>query len=90
MKRPKRKSASTSRKRKKTTSRRKLRYVWDGLTYQIYKRGEEGQSVGNADEELKKVEADYEGHRGEVVKLLIENVMVVDLEIPLVMRGKFE
>eukprot|EP00343_Euplotes_focardii_P000987 CAMPEP_0205804020 /NCGR_PEP_ID=MMETSP0205-20121125/6792_1 /ASSEMBLY_ACC=CAM_ASM_000278 /TAXON_ID=36767 /ORGANISM="Euplotes focardii, Strain TN1" /LENGTH=95 /DNA_ID=CAMNT_0053072917 /DNA_START=91 /DNA_END=378 /DNA_ORIENTATION=- len=41
-------------------------------------------------EEISKIQQDYEDHKDDVVDFLIENVMNVNLEIPRVVRGDFE
>jgi hypothetical protein len=44
----------------------------------------------NVDDELAEIRADYEANKGQVVKMLLEQILGVNIEVPKVVQQKFE
>ncbi len=53
-------------------------------------RGDLVDMQKKAEEEIEFIKAQYQANKEKVIKLLIENIINVDLEIPSVVKGVFE
>lgn len=42
------------------------------------------------DEELREIRADYEQNKRQVVKMLLDQILIVNIEVPKVVQQKFE
>ncbi|KAM3139467.1 hypothetical protein pb186bvf_008492 [Paramecium bursaria] len=51
---------------------------------------EEEELERKTQEELKKIEADYEANKAKVIEMLVQRVINVELEIPRVVKAQFE
>jgi hypothetical protein len=57
-------------------------------------RKSENQAIiercNQVDEELNEIRADYEQNKRQVVKMLLDQILIVNIEVPKVVQQKFE